>query len=66
MGVKPTPEVLAEVENAERAAEELARSGKTKIRCLTCGGELVVEEVGSSYLVRCTKENRVISTSRGI
>jgi hypothetical protein len=65
-GSKPTPARIAEVENAQRAAEDLARRGETDLRCLICGGELVVEEVGTSYLVRCKPENRVISTSRGI
>ena len=61
-----TPDELAEIDNANAAAEELARHGRTDRRCLVCSGELVVEHVGASYLVRCTKENRVILTSRGI
>ncbi len=61
-----TPEELVEIDNAEAAAEELARNGRTDRRCLVCSGELVVERAGASYLVRCTKENRVIITSRGI
>jgi hypothetical protein len=66
MDIKLTPERIAEIDNAERAAEELAYYGQTEVRCLICGGELEVEEIGSSYLVRCKQENRVISTSRGI
>jgi hypothetical protein len=50
-GPKPTLARIAEVENAQRAAEDLARRGETDLRCLICGGELVVEEVGTSYLV---------------
>jgi hypothetical protein len=66
MDIELTPEQIAEIDNADRAAEELAYYGRTEVRCLVCGGELVVEELGSSYLVRCKQENRVITTSRGI
>lgn len=66
MDTKLTPEKLAEIDNADRAAEELAYYGETEVRCLVCSGELVVETIGSSYLVRCKQENRVITTSRGI
>jgi hypothetical protein len=66
MDTKLSPERYAEIGNAESAAEELDRTGHTARRCLVCGGELIVEEVGASYLVRCKKEDRVITTSRGI
>lgn len=61
-----TPERVAEIENARSAAEEIGRDGTTNRRCLVCSGPLVLEETGSSYLVRCEKENRVIVTARGI
>jgi hemin uptake protein HemP len=61
-----TPEEVAESDNAISAAEEIGRDGHTNRRCLACSGELIVEHVGASYLVRCAKENRVILTSRGI
>ena len=61
-----TPERVAEIENADRAAEEIERDGQTSRRCLVCSGPLVVEDIGASYVVRCEKENRVILTSRGI
>ena len=64
--VKLTPERLAEIENAHGAAAGIARHGRTDLRCLVCGGDLVVEDVGTSYMVHCTKENRVIATARGI
>jgi hypothetical protein len=66
MDIRITPEQLAEIENAESAAEELAQNGRTDLRCLVCSGELVVEHVGASYQVRCQRENRIITTSRGI
>jgi len=68
MDIKLTPEQLAEINNAEAAAEDLARDGHTSRRCLACGGELVVEERGggSAYLVRCKSEDRVVTSGRGI
>ena len=66
MDTDPTPEGLAEVDNAEFAAEDIARNGHTTRRCLRCGGDLVMERVGASYVVRCKQENRVVLTSRGI
>jgi hypothetical protein len=66
MDTEPTPERIAEIENAERAAEEIERYGVTELRCLACGGELAIENAGSSYRVVCRMEKRVLSTSRGI
>jgi hypothetical protein len=61
-----TPERVAEIENADRAAEEIERDGQTSRRCLVCSGPLVVEDIATSYVVRCEKENRIVFTSRGI
>ena len=61
-----TADEVAETENALNAAEDIARTGRTDLRCLVCLGELIVEHTGASYLVRCQKENRVVLTSRGI
>ena len=66
MATDSTPEVFVEVDNAELAAEEIARDGHTARRCLRCGGELILEPIGASYLVRCKHENRVVFTSRGL
>lgn len=66
MGTDSTTETLAEVDNAELAAEELARDGHTARKCLRCGGSLALERVGASYLVRCQQEDRVLLTSRGL
>jgi hypothetical protein len=57
---------MAEVDNAELAAEDLVRDGHTARRCLRCGGPLIIERVGASYLVRCQQEGRVLLTSRGL
>jgi hypothetical protein len=63
---KPSAEQIAEIENADKAAEELANDGHTARRCLKCGGELILEETSSSYQVTCSVEQRVILTARGI
>jgi hypothetical protein len=62
----PTPARVAEIENAHAAARDLATGGPTSRRCLVCGGELILEEHGTSYLVRCKSEDRVVATARGI
>lgn len=62
----PTPEEVAEIDNANAAAEEIGRDGHTTRRCLVCSGPLILEEVGTSYLVHCQNEKRVILTMRGI
>jgi len=61
-----SPEELAELDNAEQAASELARDGRTDRRCLKCGGTLVYEHLGSGYRVLCKEEKRVIFNVRGI
>lgn len=66
MAIDPSPEQIAEAENADLAAEELATYGETSRRCLQCDGELLLERVGGSYLVRCKVENRVVLTARGL
>ena len=60
------PDEIAEAENADLAAEELALYGETSRRCLRCGSELLLERIGGSYLVRCKAENRVVLTARGL
>jgi hypothetical protein len=66
MVIEPAPEMLAEVDNADEAAEDLARDGHTERRCLRCGGELLLERVRGGYTVRCAAENRVVLTARGL
>ena len=66
MAPDTSPARLAEIDNAALAAEDLARDGRTDRVCLACGGQLVLERVGTSYRMRCTREDRVIYTSRGI
>ena len=64
--IKPSPEEVAEIDNAVLAAEDFARDGHTNRRCLRCGGDLVMDEVGSSYAILCRQEGREIFASRGL
>jgi len=66
MAIDPTPETLAEVDNADEAAADLSRDGYTHRRCLRCGGELLLERVRGGYTVRCRAEDRVVLTARGL
>lgn len=66
MAIKPTPEEIAEAENADLAAEDLATHGQTARRCLRCGGELLLERTRGSYTIRCRLEDRVVLTARGL
>jgi hypothetical protein len=50
MVTDPTPEMLAEIDNAELAAEDLARDGRTSRKCPRCSGSLIIEQAGASYL----------------
>jgi hypothetical protein len=66
MAIDPSPEEIAEAENADLAAEDLAFNRETTRRCLRCNGELLLERMGGSYLIRCKNENRVVLTARGL
>ena len=66
MAIDPTPETIAEADNADLAAEDLVRDGHTNRRCLRCGGELLLERVRGGYTVRCSAENRIVLTARGL
>ena len=53
-------------QNAVKAAEELARTGKTDRRCLRCGGRFLYEEYGAGSQLRCEGECGFKLTFRGI
>lgn len=62
----PLDDESLEFENALRAAEDVARTGKTDRTCLRCGRALSIEFVGASCRVVCDSEGRVIFSLRGI
>ena len=55
-----------EIEVLDRADNELACSGKTKEKCPRCGNEIIVEEFGKSYTVKCKTSNCIFLDYRGI
>jgi len=68
MGMSETSEPREEelYQNAVKAAEELARTGKTDRRCLRCGGRFLYEEFGAGSKIRCEDECGLELTFRGI
>ena len=65
MNEKSEPIEEEQYQNAIKAAEELARSGKTDRRCLRCGGRFVYQEYGAGAELRC-EECDFKLTFRGI
>lgn len=55
-----------EIDILDRADNELADFGKTREKCPRCGNEIVVEEVGNSYSVKCKTPNCISMDYRGI
>lgn len=68
MGMSETSEPREEeqYQNAVKAAEELARTGKTERRCLRCGGRFLYQEFGAASEIRCEDECGFKLTFRGI
>lgn len=48
------------------AENDIAKYGKTEKKCPRCGNDIIVEEAGTSYSVRCKTENCIVATFRGI
>ena len=65
MESNPQIDPEAEEDNAHAAIEEERRTGNTERRCLRDGGRLLLEEYGSSYVIRCENDDFRM-TVRGI
>ena len=48
------------------ADNEIAMLGKTEKRCPRCGNEIIIEEEGNSYSVKCKTPNCIHADFRGI
>lgn len=55
-----------EADYIDKADEDFARYGNTKLPCPRCGSKLIYEDYGSAHIVRCEKENCVKVTYRGL
>lgn len=63
MAIDLTPK---EIEILDKADNELAENGVTKEKCPRCGNEIIVEETGNSYTVKCKTQNCIFMDYRGI
>ena len=48
------------------AETDIVKNGKTEKKCPRCGNEIVIEESGSSYAVKCKTPNCIKADFRGI
>ena len=48
------------------AETEIATYGKTNKRCPRCGNEIIIENKGSSYSVKCMTQECIRADFRGI
>lgn len=63
MGTKTT---ISEHELLLAAENDIVQYGKTEIKCPRCGNEIIIEDKGSSYSVRCKTKNCISDDYRGI
>ena len=49
-----------------KADEDLFNNGQTEIKCPRCGNEIVFEEQGNSYTIKCKTHNCIETSFRGI
>ena len=66
MGLYMGIDKKAELENVDKAVDEMEVTGTTSRRCLRCGKKLICETNGNSYLVKCETPNCLYMTFRGI
>lgn len=55
-----------EIEILDKADNDLAEFGKTNEKCPRCGNEIIVEESGKSYTVKCKTPDCIFLDYRGI
>mgnify|MGYP006934539150 CR=1 FL=1 len=48
------------------AGEDISNYGKTDKRCPRCGNEIIIEEMGTSYAIRCKTDGCLYTAFRGI
>jgi hypothetical protein len=49
-----------------KAENEIAQNGSTTKKCPRCGNEIVIEDYGSGYAVRCKSKECIKAEYRGI
>lgn len=63
MAIKLTNE---EIQILDKADNDIAMRGYTEEKCPRCNGNIIVEEAGKSYTVKCTTENCISLDFRGV
>lgn len=48
------------------AEDEIAQYGKTQLKCSRCGNDIVLEDFGSSYTIRCKSPDCIRADFKGI
>ncbi len=48
------------------AEDEIFEFGKTEKKCPRCGNEIIIEEIGNSYSIKCKTKNCIRADFRGI
>ena len=48
------------------AENDIATYGKTNKKCPRCGNEIIIEEMGLSYAVKCKTNDCICAEFRGI
>ena len=55
-----------ELELLDKADNDIAEKGFTDEKCPRCGSDIVVEEIGNSYTIRCNSKGCISLDFRGI
>ncbi len=48
------------------AEDDIIQNGKTEKRCPRCGNEIMIEDKGLSYSVKCKTDNCISAEFRGL
>ena len=55
-----------EIELLDKADNDIATKGFTNEKCPRCGNNIVVEDIGNSYTVKCSSKECISLEFRGI
>ena len=48
------------------AEDDILKNGFTEKKCPRCGNDIIIEDKGASYSVRCKSDDCIIAEFRGI
>lgn len=61
-----TKTTIAEHRFLVSAENDIVQNGKTDKKCPRCGNEIIIEDKGASYAVRCKTDDCINAEFRGI